>query len=805
MEITKLYRLLLMKIKVKYFIMYILIGTGLLNAAYAQILERRPAKYDKPRLGIYNSKYKVEKDFSIKEWIVWADRSGMRSSTGDNLEFMQKFWVIDQTKDKIHIVEYDPNKYNFGLNEFQSAPKDYGWIEKEKMLLWQEALRSDERGFRVKAMTVTTPKLMVDQQEELFKSGARKLSFRNHPYTDDLNDNDSPLFEIFYVFKQEGNRYLLAKKTELSVGKAIDYVYGWVDKEAVIFWKQRQSLEPNWNSSAVSERNTERVQPAVFKDKKAAENFSSGIVTNAESLWSDPYLKREIPSWKRFPIFEKYGNIVKTGVISGVFSGTGQITRKMTSEEFSFYNETYNNQREKSRNINVVFAIDATLSMGPYIDATRRAVKEAINKLKSSANTFYFGVVGYRDHEEKGHEFERWPITKDRQTISNNLTELVEYHDKDKSKEEAVYSGLKEAVKLFEVKETSINETNIIILLGDAGVNDKSIIEQNSLINVKEAINKYKVSLLSIQAHHNKEDTYDDFIFQIKELIEETASKINQNSNNQIGAVISFKTDVSLEQKKESGSENIFRLNTEEAPIEGGIQYANRNESIESNQVSQEIVSLIEDLDQKNDELLNRLERLLNSVQVNEGDGKITPKMAQFLLDAGFDQDMILRLLDKRYQFMFEAYVPLKLNALQNPLYQYVLFLDQGELDDLMDDLGKLTKFNNSDYRKRENLSEAWIGLLSSNYGIKQEEISKMTVAEIISLVTDLPTQTNLLSEYTFEDIMDRAKMNEQQFTRMINLVKNKEDQLRQLNGSSEFYFLSNDSRFYWIPQEYLP
>lgn len=184
----------------------------------------------------------------------------------------------------------------------------------------------------------------------------------------------------------------------------------------------------------------------------------------------------------------------------------------------------------------------------------------------------------------------------------------------------------------------------------------------------------------------------------------------------------------------------------------------------------------------------------------------ITPQMADFLSKAGFDNAMMTTLMEKKYQFLFEAYVPLKTNTLNNPLFKYVLFLDQGELDDLINDLSELVELDMTGYQKRQQMSDVWFEILSLNYGVNNlDEIRTKKISELIELITGLPAQTELLSKHTFEDLRDQVKVSNQEFTEILFTIRSKLDQLRSINANPDHMFISNDASFYWIPQEYFP
>jgi hypothetical protein len=362
---------------------------------------------------------------------------------------------------------------------------------------------------------------------------------------------------------------------------------------------------------------------------------------------------------------------------------------------------------------------------------------------------------------------------------------------------------------LFNYRE---DETNIIILIGDAGANEDNDLELENFDKLQNLMTEFSISLFAIQAKHGTDEAYNDFIFQVQDLILESAGNAIRKTNREWSntGLVTFDENIAFEQDQSSEVATLYRLNSRTSTILGGIQYAETGQVIQPLQVQQEIVNLINNLDQNNNQLLNAMEGIMNSVVGPGGaDGAeevLTPKMAEFLTRAGFSEDMLKTLMDKKYQFLFESYVPLETNTLTNPLFKYVLFLDQSELDDLINDLSELVELDLTGYQKRQQLSDVWFQLLSLNYGVTDiNEIRDKKISELIELITGLPAQTDLLSRHTFEDLRDQVKVSNQEFNELLAAIKNKLDLLRQINGNPTHMFISNDASFYWIPQEFFP
>ncbi len=421
---------------------------------------RSPSDYEKPKLSTKIGKSKPGRNI----WAVWADREGIVSSNGKQLNFADRFLVVEEASDRIHIV-MENGSYNSATDEFISEPTDYGWVPKSDMLLWPTALYSDKTNFRIKVMTITTPSQMKGELERI-KAEGKKMNFFSNPTTTHENINELPLFEIFYVFKKEGDRLLLGRRDNISKGNAGYYLMGWVDESKVQLWEMRQVLEPDWDKVSSEERRQNKTPAALFETSEEALNYGNSGDTTRNFWADDPFEKKFSPNWKRLPVFNRTGNLIETAVVSDLVNESG---KKITEESYRGLQSLQTDLHEKKRNINVVFVIDGTESMGPYFKSVQDAVKNSATRLYNSDNSFQFGSIVYRDYDDPANDkcYNTIPLGN---SIDRFCAELGACNTNDpacfdNTVSEGLYLGLNKARALFRGKE---KETNIIILIGDA-------------------------------------------------------------------------------------------------------------------------------------------------------------------------------------------------------------------------------------------------------------------------------------------------------------------------------------------------
>jgi hypothetical protein len=765
--------------------------------------QRMPVRYQKPTFETITD-FSISTALSNLNWSVWIDRTGVTTSNGSTPKFMDRFLVVEEKDKMIHIV-VDDASFNSSLGEFTSEPTDFGWVDKAFCVLSPNALYSSKTNFRMKIMTITTPEQMMGDMEKI-RDGAKKLAFFDTPTTTTPNEKETPLFEFFYILKKEGTRYLVCKKDNISRGKSLEFVNGWVDIPSVQLWDQRQALEPNWDKEAVYERQKLNVKSSIFSNESQAKKFASTREGDSAFWNDDRYAKRYTPYWKRLPIFKQTGNLVETAVVSDLVQegNKGDTTfRKVKGDQMLEIQQMLNEQIQKARKINLVFVIDGTQSMDKYFGSVRRAVIESAAAVQNSSNEFRYGAVIYRDYDKPDRDS---CYLVQRLTDYNQFARFistVDANDKscwDQSTSEGMYLGLKKVENILRGFE---QQTNIIILIGDSG--DREGVGRITENDVIPLLKKYNCGILAMQVHNNVDQSYEDFRLQIRDLGVKNAQGITDILKLKYGTLnlTSLNSRPRWVQNNQ-GNRTFFTLQF--SPVGGAFQYVPRGQEISAEMAQTEVKRIITLTDIKNDSLISDLRKLLTIVpeDLNKESG-LTQEAIQLLMKAGFSVDQINILRQKNYQFMLRGVTPLKVDSLISSLYNYVLFLDQIEFDDMQTSLNKIYDPGQTAFKRREKLADSWKEILRVNYGATPEEISDKSIGELMKLITGLPSLNPLLQKYKFSDLTDINKVSDSEFDDMVNSIKNKRDGLNRLSGNKEFYFLSNDRAWYWIPQTYLP
>jgi hypothetical protein len=182
-----------------------------------------------------------------------------------------------------------------------------------------------------------------------------------------------------------------------------------------------------------------------------------------------------------------------------------------------------------------------------------------------------------------------------------------------------------------------------------------------------------------------------------------------------------------------------------------------------------------------------------------------TQKIIQSLRESGIAEEQLYALIDNEEHFLITGYAVRTIENLLGPLYKYVLFLDQPELDGIINSLNKLYIPGIPNSERREKMSNAWYDVLRTNYGVKAEDVKNKSLAELTGLITGLPSENYLLKKYKVDDLTDRTIVNDADFDQIYELIKVNRDKLIRANNNIKYYFMLNDRAYYWLPSSMFP
>lgn len=262
-------------------------------------------------------------------------------------------------------------------------------------------------------------------------------------------------FAVFFVYQ----RVQAAGQTWLQVGASTNgKTEGFLPETATVPWRHMITL------AFASPTTRERV--LFFRDRQALTTFSEGANPSAESsrilkeitgkpsLGKDhPVIAAEPPTYvdlqKNFyllPVLEAQSTLLKSGHRARLVK-----VASVTSTEASRGGAGIENF-----NSAVVFVIDATSSMQPYIDRARQAMDEVLRQADSAklSERIHFGAIAFQDDPAKARGMDYLVRTfadpaqyKGRQEFLTALQGIKATPNSTRAFAEDAYAGLDEAVR----------------------------------------------------------------------------------------------------------------------------------------------------------------------------------------------------------------------------------------------------------------------------------------------------------------------------------------------------------------------
>ncbi|HKK38963.1 MAG TPA: type VI secretion system protein TssR domain-containing protein [Cryomorphaceae bacterium] len=670
-------------------------------------------------------------------WVVFSDRDenpvyaepDNSSKPASYINMGEFFYVLDEKTDWIQIGKSEgfPDKLKTVIKE-----ESIGWVPKSRMLLWSHGLISKRTGINKKAFllnrgddTEILENLNRDGDKQVFRDPAREKAADN-----------VKIYSFFFVFKKEGDMYLLSKEEYLTPSKdSQNTLIGWIHRRDLQEWNTRLSLEPNFSEEAYKERKgNPKLRARSYFDVKGLKGVSANSFGDMNYLFKDDdpaYLKPAEVSEEdprrlkggvlRYPIFGAtltsddvtyyrsgaIGNIKVVSDQDGKVSFESEIPENAMAQMSSFADKYI----ERSKKVNVFFVIEGT----DKTEAFKPTIVSAINSLQAnpllgekSDKIVQYGALIYRAplEGERVVEVER---------LGPNLADVTQFVESqsftninNRSDETAVFYGIQQAVL-----KAGFNpqELNIMVVLGGAGDFSRNsgmktkakkeswdeYVEPNELRTLFAELQNLKMNLHCIQLVNNDLQTYQDFANDIKGTIvnvakerynkaqSDTRFQRYMEKNDQLSTgwkVPIFELSSSNKYSAMEGSipgvilkpVGPGRLKADE--LKEGLNFVLDQTLINENAV----VELFQIITKEGEEL--DIERFSeeNGLEFSSVTPGFALKMAEMHAELDISEDDLQNLMGKKLNLYTEVYLPVKPEGAENNTFSQVLFMPFADL-----------------------------------------------------------------------------------------------------------------------------
>ena len=741
-------------------------------------------------------------------WYVYSDRDGNATYEDPEntnkvkytLSFMEKCYVIEESGQFVRLANGTQS------NNILKNASDYGWIHKRNLILYPLSIVSNNE-ITVKGLIIN----VVDELAEDFtKSKNPKVEVYKDPNLTLLSSTEIRFFNIFYIYKILKDAVLIGKQHDVQAKGGKEVILGWVPKSKVFLWNNRVALEPNWHEQASLERKGNNTRLSVFNSKRAAQIYKEGRLVNEDHIimnWNDPGMKRSDGYASRLFVLKEFRekkededlpkeneDLLKVAAIGEVKTSSGD---KISYTLRNRLRRKYEKARREQKNINIVFVIEGTKDMDKYLQPIADALVTSEKLRTGSLNTYRYGVVVYGTSSS---DVEVRNLTDRIEKVSDYIKDTdIEWSVGKKGV--AMYAGLYAAMN-----RTNINKkhSNIIFVIGKHGDNT-GYMNQSEII--QEAFEK-NCHIIGIQTLNNDDDIVLDFQDQLQDIVTKSASKRYKFYKDEYAVVedIAIVNAPEFDEARVEGNYSKFKLRNTSSI--GVLVFPKEDEKLDSDILKSEIELNIVSADNQVNELINRMDLLINGVGSRDNKNSFNHSIIQFMIEKMGGVEEELRSVDfNQFQGAKIGYLSRVLQNQKNPLYNNVLFLDVSEIATMIHHFGELVKSVNStnnSTKQRKELENAWMNLLMKYEGGDEAALENLKMSEINEKVFGLPGNSPFLHDIRLSEIKD---LPDSTFNFYKISIEQKENQLKDIfnEGKYRFSFLSFGKRYYWISEDMLP
>lgn len=292
------------------------------------------------------------------------------------------------------------------------------------------------------------------------------------------NGKKLPLYFCYYIFdKQDMDGETFMKgKTYYEVGDTSwkESIKGWVDAENCVYWPTKLGVR------VIRPENSENRRILIFQSKEDLIRHLRGEDVKSIAATEYDYNYQPFMAWptlltENVKIGDRMYELDKIAVLAKVSKNT---TLSVQHIEPSLSKQDKEKQREilsGVKMLDVVFVIDSTKSMGPYILEAKKAAISVADKLRNCEYQpdIMFGLVEYRDFVDQiGFPkdgsmlpYKVYSLAKF-DDFYRNIREVREAKISSDNYPEAVLEGLDAAIHRIGWRGKNLSE-RLIILIGD--------------------------------------------------------------------------------------------------------------------------------------------------------------------------------------------------------------------------------------------------------------------------------------------------------------------------------------------------
>ena len=444
-----------------------------------------------------------------------SSESFLQNIKKNNIGFLSSFIVseIDGASRMVHLYRRSKSDKTIFPNIGENFI-DYGWIEIDNIIpsvYPENKIKEGANSFKIFTEKALVMHIVNNESKNKNRREIQELSFFKGPGTNEKANTEVEGEVPYYVFNTKNGMSLLSKRSKLDLNEDLvkQQIAGWISNEDIQVFSSRICWEPNYGDAA-----------EYYKD------FTFGVYDKAAQAIKVVDYGKDSPLANRQPFKleterknKSFNRMYQLKAPNSDNVAEVLILGNPNKKRDSLKNDVLKKRRQL-RNMNVLFVIDGTQSMQPYIGSVSKAINNSIDilgeELKNGlVNSMKFGIGIYRDKTEQkdGKMYEYMEFTSDKKKVNDFLGSTKAYSNPGDDEPEAVYQGLKRAMTNFKK-----DQKNVLIWIGDAG-NIKSTYSEQLKKDIIKLSKDYEVNWAVFQVFKKDRTTYDDFMTDANEIV----------------------------------------------------------------------------------------------------------------------------------------------------------------------------------------------------------------------------------------------------------------------------------------------
>ncbi|RFZ92272.1 VWA domain-containing protein [Mucilaginibacter conchicola] len=775
----------------------LLVATTAVNAQSPVSISRKvatlPAAFEKP-----NDKTNVFDDGKRTSlpWIVFSDREENFTTTAPGgslvmkkIKFMEPFYVSESRNGYIKLIKYQAGMVQGRKLTNKKAAQSYGWISKNKMLLWQSAYVSSASGYPEKAITIVSganalnnPDVYYDRTDSLYVYNTPELEHKKTKVA---------LNQLLYVFKKsaDGKTLLIGSDPQLVADSAAHSVFGWVPADAVHRWGDRLYIG---SAKPFEVDADDSVAAAINQSLQFA-----APTTNAKFVF-DPLIDPDQPVLRSVPVIQyNTGSPMQLGIATDVYDKSNNSIINIKGGHISY--KQYLAIRKNIRKINVVFVVDGGSSMRNYYSGITSSVKSFENVFDNynRGRKINYGVAVYRSQTNcNTGGVERQDFNTDYRKVINFLEKqsAVTNTCTPAANSQPVFDGIRSALGMFANHK---NETNLVVLIGSTG---NANADANAVSDLSTEIAMADARILAIQVYADYSSIYNDFVIQSRKLVSESAAILADRKKSRMvvgeGLSNTQQFNVSL-----SDSISFYLDFPRNSLIQGAVIFPPKG-TVKTNQAME--ASLKRFMAETQTDIKMQTRSLDSVFRLTGREHRyVTPVvMSQFTSPSETLGDDMPH---NAFKYFLAANAPSNIVSNNPGKLQYLIILNEDEYKEMNDVLslmiGENLEPDAGNFRSK--LRRNYIDIIKKNMGLKMSsgDIKDMLLSDYIRKTIGLVLPSaKALGKYKVGNLSSTSDMPQPQFEAYLAYLIKCRNTIRQ-QALLQQRFISNGKTYYYVTQ----